>query len=409
MTRWTALIAVLLATFCVGHASAVVKLPAASTNATIADGPPKPVTIGYLALTSDPRNAADLAYTEIQLAAPDDPLTGAQMGLQDEDIVALANGFKLSLDVRKGEDIAALVANAKAMAGAGERFVILDLPDDVVDALASAVKDLPLTLINATAHADMLRDRCYPNLLHTAASDRMEQDALAQFLKAHNWTKILLLVGPLPRDRVIAGAFKTSVQRLRLQIVDTRPFTLSRTPDAQQNNDAMLLTGGVEYDVVFVADTEGEYGRYLPYSTQLPRPVVGTAGLVPSEWHWSWDRDGATQVTSRFLKLTDRRREMTGADWGTWMAAKAIADAYGRAPDTSSPDKIDAFLRGADIKLDGSKGFALNFRPWDGQLRQPIVLATASAVIAAPPLPGFAHENNDLDTLGEDAPEHKCP
>jgi ABC transporter substrate binding protein (PQQ-dependent alcohol dehydrogenase system) len=401
--------ALTLALLWAAPAWAVVKLPAASTNAAVANTAPKLVTIGYLGLTKDPRNAADLAYTGIQLAPPDDPLTGAQMGLEDEDIVATANGFKLSLDVRKAMDLAALVSDAGAMSAAGERFIILDLPDDLVDQLAAATKSLPLTLINATAHADVLRDRCYPNLLHTAASDRMEQDALAQYLKLRNWNKILVLVGPSARDKLIAGAFKASAQRLRLNIVDTRPFTLSRTPDAQQDNDALLLTGGADYDAVFIADTQGEYGRYLPYSTQLPRPVVGTAGLVPGEWHWSWDRDGATQVTSRFLKLTDRRREMTGADWATWMAAKAIADAYGRAPDTSSPGKIDEYLRSADIKLDGSKGFALNFRAWDGQLRQPIILATESAVIAAPPLPGFAHESSDLDTLGEDAPEHKCP
>ena len=408
MTKRAAWLGLVLAALCAVPVSAVVKLPAASTDEAIANAPPKSVAIGYLALSNDPRNAADLAYTDIQLAPPDDPLTGAQMGLQDEAIVATANGFKISLDVRKGADLASLISAAAAMSAAGERFVILDLPDDLVDQLAAATKSLPLTLINATAHADLLRDRCYPNLLHTAASDRMEQDALAQYLKLHNWNKLLSLVGPLPRDKTIAEAFKASAQRLRLDIVDTRTFTLSRTPDAQQNNDALLLTGGVDYDVVFIADTEGEYGRYLSYSTQLPRPVIGTAGLVPSEWHWSWDRDGATQVTSRFLKLTDRRREMTGADWGTWMAAKAIADAYGRAPDASSPDRVDAYLRSPDLKLDGSKGYALSFRPWDGQLRQPIVLATENAVIAAPPLPGFAHESNDLDTLGEDAPEHIC-
>ena len=59
-------------------------------------------------------------------------------------------------------------------------------------------------------------------------------------------------------------------------------------------------------------------------------------------------------------------------------------------------------------KLDGAKGYSLNFRQWDGQLRQPLVLSTDNAVIASPPLPGFLHQTNDLDTLGEDEPEHKC-
>ncbi|MDR3475050.1 MAG: amino acid ABC transporter substrate-binding protein [Devosia sp.] len=396
------------ALFAAPAANAKVKLPAASTNPAVANAAPKEVKLGYLGLVSDPRNAADLAFTNIQLAPPDDPITGAEMGLADEAIVALSNGFKVDLDAQKGKDIADLVARVKAMAAAGERFAILDLPDDLVDQLAAQTRDQPITLINASAHADYLRDRCYPNLLHTAASDRMEQDALVQYLRTRNWNKVLVLQGPLPRDKVVADAFKASAARLRLNVVDTRSFTLSRTPDSQENNNALLVTGGIDYDVIFIADSDGEYGRYLPYATQLPRPVVGTAGLVPAEWHFSWDRDGATQVTSRFQKATDRRREMSGTDWATWMAAKAVADAYGRAPDVSDPGKIDAYLRSADLKLDGAKGYALNFRQWDGQLRQPLVLATSNAVIAAPPLPGFLHQTNDLDTLGEDQPEHKC-
>lgn len=388
-------------------ASAKVKLPPTSTDATAASAPAKSVKVGYLALAHDPRNAPQLGYTDIQLSPADDPLVGAQMGLADEVIVAGANGVTIALDAQKADDAADVIGRAQRMVGASERFIILDLPDDIVAQLAESLRGVPVTLINASAHADMLRDRCYPNLLHTAASDRMEQDALVQYLRTRNWTKVLVLEGSAPRDKDVATAFAASAARLRLDVVDTRSFSLSRTPDAQENNDALLLTGGVDYDVVFIADSEGEYGRYLQYATQLPRPVVGTAGLVPAEWHWSWDRDGATQVTSRFLKATDRRAEMSGADWATWVAAKAVSVAYGRAGSTD-PVAVDAYLRSTDLKLDGSKGYALDFRPWDGQLRQPIVLATENAVIAAPPLDGFLHQTNDLDVLGEDAPEHKC-
>jgi len=388
-------------------AGAKVKLLLASTDAAIANAPMRTVTVGYLGLTKDPRNAPLLGYTKIQLAPADDPLVGAQMGIADEGIVAKANGIAISLDVQKAGDVADVINRAQGMVAAGERFIILDLPDEIVDQLAAKLRGASVTLINASAHADVLRDRCYPNLLHTAASDRMEQDALVQYLRTRNWMKVLVLEGNTPRDKAISTAFAASAARLRLSIVDTRTFTLSRTPDSQENNDALLLTGGIDYDVVFVADSDGEYGRYLQYATQLPRPVVGTAGLVPAEWHWSWDRDGAAQVTSRFLKATDHRANMTGADWATWIAAKAVSVAYGRAA-SADPGSVDTYLRSADLKLDGSKGYSLDFRPWDGQLRQPILLATDNAVIAVPPLDGFLHQTNDLDTLGGDAPEHKC-
>jgi ABC transporter substrate binding protein (PQQ-dependent alcohol dehydrogenase system) len=264
-----------------------------------------------------------------------------------------------------------------------------------------------VTLINATAHEDFLRDRCYANLLHTAASDRMQADALVQYLRTRNWTKVLVLQGNLPRDQVVAESFKASSGRMRLNVVDTRSFTLSRNPENQEDNNTLLLTGKTDYDVIFIADSNGEYARFLPYATQLPRLVTGAEGLVAGEWHWSWDRDGATQVTSRFLKRNKNTREMTGADWSTWVAAKAVVESYGRAG-SKDPNAVDAYLRGPKLRLDGSKGVTLNFRSWDGQLRMPITLATHNAVIAVAPLQGFLHQTNTLDTLGEDQPEHKC-
>jgi len=42
-----------------------------------------------------------------------------------------------------------------------------------------------------------------------------------------------------------------------------------------------------------------------------------------------------------------------------------------------------------------------NFRPWNGQLRQPILLHTERAVIAVAPVEGFLHHRNTLDSLGK--------
>ena len=42
------------------------------------------------------------------------------------------------------------------------------------------------------------------------------------------------------------------------------------------------------------------------------------------------------------------------------------------APDLAS---VRAFLVSDKLKLDGSKGVTPNYRPWDGQMRQPILLS----------------------------------
>lgn len=364
------------------------------------------ISIGYLSLENDPRYSEDYAYARIELHPTGDALKGAELGLLDSQMLAEATGNAFRLDAEQAGDVEGLLAKVEAMASAGTQFVILDLPGETVDQLASASRDLPVTLVNATAPDDVLRARCYPNLLHTAASDRMTADAMVQYLRSNNWTKVLLLVGDRPRDTQIADSFRQSAERYRLNIVDERPFSLSTNPESREENNSRLLTGGVDYDVIYLADSDGEYGRYLPFATQLPRPVLGSTGLVATEWHWSLERYGAPQVNSRFADLSDGRR-MAGQDWSTWIAAKAIATAYTKSRATDAAG-IDAYLRGPKLRIDGSKGVTMNFREWDGQMRMPVMLATHNAVIAIPPLDGFAHQLNTLDTLGTDEPEHAC-
>lgn len=364
------------------------------------------VTIGYLGLTDDARYHPDIVYTRIEIAPGGNPIDGAIMGVDDLAVVSDAVGQTVSLDHVEAADAPGLIATLNDMVAKGEHFVILDLPADLVDQVAAAATELPVTLVNATAPQDYLRTRCYPNLLHTAASDRMNADALVQLLRTRNWTRILMLVGPHERDAEMAASFRASAERLRLGIVDERQFTLSTDPANREANNTQLITGGADYDIIYIADSEGEYARYLPYDTQLPRPVVGSTGLVASEWQWSWDRDGSTQVTVRFEELTDGRR-MTGQDWSTWMAAKSIVTAYAKAR-SDDPADIAAYLRGSRLRMDGAKGVQLNFREWDGQMRMPIVLATHNAVIAEAPLEGFLHQTTTLDTLGTDQPEHQC-
>jgi ABC transporter substrate binding protein (PQQ-dependent alcohol dehydrogenase system) len=50
----------------------------------------------------------------------------------------------------------------------------------------------------------------------------------------------------------------------------------------------------------------------------------------------------------------------------------------------------------------------MSFRPWDGQLRQPLLLTDGQGVISTAPVEGVLHPKNALDTLGADAPEKLC-
>ncbi len=166
------------------------------------------------------------------------------------------------------------------------------------------------------------------------------------------------------------------------------------------------MTSGERYDVVYVADSSGELGRYVPFQTSLPRPVVGSAGLMPTAWSWSWDRDAAVQLQHRFERLSPPRR-MNGADWAAWEAVKAVTEAVERTQSVSF-DAVREFLLSDKLNLDTVKGNPGSFRAWDHQLRAPVLLSTADAVIERAPLPQFLHQTNVLDTLGIDAPESAC-
>ncbi len=156
-----------------------------------------------------------------------------------------------------------------------------------------------------------------------------------------------------------------------------------------------------------MADEQGEFARYLPYATQLPRPIVGSTG--PGRDGMALELRALRRPAGQLPLRSDATdgRLMAGQDWSTWIAAKAIVTAYAKTRGTDYA-KAAEYLRGSRLRLDGSKGVQLNFRTWDGQMRMPIMLATHNAVIATAPLDGFLHQTNVLDTLGTDEPEHKC-
>ena len=101
------------------------------------------------------------------------------------------------------------------------------------------------------------------------------------------------------------------------------------------------------------------------------------------------------------------KRRMTGVDWAAWAATRALIEAVARTKSTDFA-AVSAYLKSPDLSLDGYKGTPMSFRPWDGQLRQPILLAGHDAVVDRAPLEGFLHPTSYLDTLGADEPESGC-
>jgi ABC transporter substrate binding protein (PQQ-dependent alcohol dehydrogenase system) len=328
-------------------------------------------------------------------------MDGVQLAIEESRFELDAAGTGVSLAGAPVASIEAARAAAVAAEKAGAAVLITDLPTDWTLAVVDAVK---LPVLNIGDAADRLRQQdCRARLFHAIPSERMRSDALAQTLVSRKWSRVLLLAGQTPQDTLRAATAQASIKRYGLQAVASKPFKLSADPRERELANPLLLTAGVQYDVVWVVDSDGEFARSLPYRTVLPRPVVGDAGLVALAWHAQFERFGAPQVSRRFMKAA--KRPMTAHDWSAWIAGKALAAAAAAAPKGPAAAWAQAM---AKATLDGSKGTPLGFRPWDGQLRQTLLLTDGQGVIAQAPVDGVLHPGNVLDSLGADAPEKSC-
>ena len=315
------------------------------------------------------------------------------------ELEANKSSVKLKIEAAPSPEAARSAALAAEKAGAS--LLVVNLPAAWTAAVAGAVK---IPVLNVGTSVDALRETgCAANLYHLLPSDRMRADALAQALIARKWTNVLVLNGASPDDALRSAVAQASMKRYGLKTVAVNPFKLSTDPRERALGNLTLLTTGLIYDVVWVVDSDGEFARSLPYNTALARPVVGDGGLVALAWQAQFERFGAPQVSRRFSKAA--KRAMTDYDWAAWMAGKAIVAAATGSPKTD-PASVNKALLAAN--LDGSKGVAMQFRPWDRQLRQPLLLSDGQGVQGIMPLEGVMHPRNVLDTLGGDEPEKLC-
>jgi ABC transporter substrate binding protein (PQQ-dependent alcohol dehydrogenase system) len=414
MNRAAAILAMLWALACgPGAAWAQGAAPAPAAPATA----PALFKIGYVDIEDDPRYDREFVYAltqpgrervRIPSVARYQPFPGAQLGIDESNQTGRFTGQSYQLVRHSGADAAALVAwIEKARTEQGIHFFLIDASTETIRAVSQAVRGQDVMLFNVTNPDDRLRGAfCAQNLAHTAPSYNMLTDAVTQYLVFQGWVNILLITGPLEEDVKLADALKRSVRRNGARLVEERKFIASNDPRQREQNNPRLLTGGNrDYDVVFIADTDGEFARTFPYQTVRARPVVGAAGLSPEVWHWTWERQGAPQLSSRFH--TAYNRFMYGPDWSAWAAVRALTLAQSRARSLDYR-QIREYVLSNQLRFDGYMGSQLDFRAWDHQLRMNVFLTLPNAVIARAPMDKFEHATNDLDTLGVDRPETTC-
>ena len=369
---------------------------------------PADIPIVWLGLASAKR------IPSTQLAPPpaDEGLLGARVALTENATTGRFTGQAWTLEEHAAPDEAGVMDAAHATLAAGRRLILADLPPPLLLKLADLPEAKDALIFDVSDTDDALRGPdCRRNVLHMQPSRAMLADALMQFLTIKNWAHILLAVGPQPADQLLGAAFRASAKKFRVKIVEDKPWTFiegarrSDTGHFAIEAEVARFTQGIDYDVLVVADESGAFADSIPFHTTDPRPVAGSAGMVPSAWSPVFEQWGATQLQLRFLKAA--HRPMTDRDYGAWMAMRALGEAATRTHSVD-PATIAGFIHGKDFELAAFKGSRLSFRPWDGQLREPVLLSDPRQLVSVSPQPGFLHQVSELDTLGVDQPETKC-
>jgi ABC transporter substrate binding protein (PQQ-dependent alcohol dehydrogenase system) len=366
------------------------------------------IRIGYLRAY-----APQLAISVLNIPPRDEGIAGANVAIGDNNTTGKFMGQKFTLDaveVKPGADVTEAFGE---MTARGDRYVLADLSARQILSIADTARDKGVLIFNVGATDDSLREEdCRINVFHIAPTRTMLADGLAQYLIWKQWPRWVLLYGSHENDHLYADALRRAATRFGGQILAEKEF--KDTGTARQTDSGLIqvqrqmpvfMQDLPDYDVALVADESEVFGTYVPFHTWIPRPVAGTAGLIPSAWHPASEQWGGAQIQNRFAKASGRR--MLSKDMSAWTAVRAVGEAATRTR-SDDPRKISAFIRSDNFSVAAFKGQKLTFRKWNQQLRQPIFLGDSTSVISASPQEGFLHRVSELDTLGIDQPETKC-
>ena len=353
---------------------------------------------------------AEMSAEPLLLKQPADnkTLAGAKLAIEDSNTTGRFLKQHYQLTVVEDNNADGVISQLKRLLSVQEApgTVLVDVPENAFNAVSEVIRGSGALVMNISSREDALRQsQCAANVLHTVPSRAMLADAMSQYLMSRRWREWFLVSGNSDGDKAFANALQRSAKRFGAKIVEQKQWSFDTDLRRVAQKEIPLFTQHDDYDVVVVADEQHLFDKYFPGNTWLPRPVVGTEGLVPTGWHWTLEQWGATQLQNRFY--SQFAREMTESDYAAWLAVRAISEAVTRTKSTVS-DVLYDYLLSDSFELAAFKGRKLSFRAWNGQLRQPIPLVHPNGLTALLPLEGYMHPVTDLDTLGYDKPEVRC-
>jgi len=376
--------------------------------------PLTPVLIGYIREAAEhPRPAS-----RMDIEPANAGIAGAELALGENNAGGKFVGDVYTLDVKTVTPKGAVEA-LKKLYDSGHHYILVDSSADTLLKLSDWAKGKDILLFNISATDVSLRQEdCRANVMHVVPDRYMLADALAQYLVIKKWTKWLLVYGSTPGDLAYADAIKRAAKRFGATIVDAREYKdisggrrddVGMIPPGKQASADASFAADPDYQIIIVADEDQLFGPFMPYrGGGKPRPVAGTTGLVATTWSPGHEKWGATQMNNHFYK--DYKRVILPIDYQAYVAVRTIGEAVTR--NHGEPfATVAAFVHSDDLQLAPFKGIKQQYRPWDAQFRQPLLIATDKVPVSISPQKGFPHASHpeiEVDTLGIDEPESVC-
>ena len=358
----------------------------------------------------------------------------AQLAVEEANYIAGAFGkvVRLLTEVATSPDDADKKATKLVRQG-GAKTLLGGGDDRLSGALQAASTREGIIYLNTMSRSEAVRGApCHRLTFHVEASLAMYADAIGQWLvrgaKKTRW-------GFLTPETEAGAEIERMVERARKrqggttagrQVVSagTRDYRAALTTLAKAGPDVLVinLDGssllaalaqvkelGLQVEVAGVVMEAFEFWQAEP---------AKLTGVWPALWFHGFSRYSGRELNKRLAEALGQPAESRA--WATFTAVKAAWEAVLRGGRTDTAGLVSFFEKGRG--MDAHKGQPLTFRPWDHQLRQPLMVLRSKVpapesprwdifeLLGEVPLRGTPGKSQEeiLDTLGLSEAESAC-
>ncbi len=386
-------------------------------------------------------------------------LLGARQGAEEMAYTAQLVGAHLSLQEAAAETPDDAVRMAGRLLGQHVGALVGGFDFATALALSRFARQHNVVFFNVGATDDRLRNEdCSRFTFHIEASDAMYLDAMADwfirglaFLVDEDAPQGVQIIRRAPARAwflvTTPGAlWAARARRLRFALQQRHwgSRIVADVPVAPQQgfDRALRMISSVHPDLVFLLlPAAGQLEFYREFEeahlsgevTGFPEPATQTrsffaallraapraaqGGIRFSSFEPTFSAVGGPQLSQRFLRR--RNQPMDGPAWTSWLGIKILWEAFLHLH-SGDASAVARYLDSTGALFEGYQGIGLTFRPWDGQLRHPLMasrlriysddeMSLAQMVGQFPNVLAPGRNPNDvLDQLGDTARSTRC-